>query len=97
MGSSTSSMSTPQPTYSGVPAGPYSHVDVSSNRSSNAFSQENIRNGSSASVSPSSQHGASAYYSAQIPRPDSTSHGKTEAPPYSQYDTAVPGIERMYC
>nr|TKW16299.1 hypothetical protein SEVIR_5G291700v2 [Setaria viridis] len=101
MGSSTSSMSTPQPTYSGVPAatvsatshvpaGPYSPVDVSVNRNSNAFSQENLRNGSSASVPPSSQHGASAYYSTQIPGSNSISHGNTEAPPSTQYGTAVP-------
>ncbi|CAO2183125.1 unnamed protein product [Urochloa humidicola] len=103
MGSSTSSMSTPQPTYSSsipaatldsatshVPAGPYSPVDVSANRNSNAFSQENIRNSSSASVLPSSQHGTSSYYSAQIPAPNSISHGNTEAPPYTQYGTTVP-------
>ncbi|RLN22465.1 uncharacterized protein C2845_PM07G20370 [Panicum miliaceum] len=102
MGSSTSSMSAPQPTYSGVPAatvesatshvpvGPYSPGDVSSNRNSNAFSQENIRSGSSASVPPSSQHGASAYYSAQIPGPNSISHGNTGDPPYTQYGATVP-------
>ncbi|CAL4974476.1 unnamed protein product [Urochloa decumbens] len=102
MGSSTSSMSTPQPTYSSVPAatvdsatshvpvGPYSPVDVSANRNSNAFSQENIRNSFSASVLPSSQRGASSYYSAQIPGSNSISHGNTEAPPYTQYGTTVP-------
>ncbi|OEL21246.1 IST1-like protein [Dichanthelium oligosanthes] len=102
MGSSTSSMSTPQPTHSGVPAAtvdsatshvpvePYSRAGVSANGNSNAFSQENIQNGSSASVPPSSQHGASAYYSAQIPDPNSTSHGNTGAPPYTQYGTTVP-------
>ncbi|CAO2178573.1 unnamed protein product [Urochloa humidicola] len=102
MGPSTSSMSTPQPTYSSVPAatvdsatshvpvGPYSPVDVSENRNSSAFSQENIRNSSSASVLPSSQHGASSYYSAQIPGPNSFSRGNTEAPPYTQYGTRVP-------
>ncbi|CAL4947868.1 unnamed protein product [Urochloa decumbens] len=96
MGSSTSSMSTPQPTYSSVPAATVnsatSHVpvDVSANRNSNAFSQENIRNSSSASVLPSSQRGASSYYSAQIPGSSSISHGNTEAPPYTQYGTTVP-------
>jgi len=94
MGSSTSSMSAPQPTYSGVPAatveGPYSPADVSANRNSNAFSQENIRSGSSASVPPSSQHGASASYSAQIPGPNSISHGNTGDPPYPQYGATVP-------
>ncbi|KAG2591115.1 hypothetical protein PVAP13_5NG443600 [Panicum virgatum] len=94
MGSSTSSMSAPQPTYSGVPAatveGPYSPADVSANRNSNAFSQENIRSGSSASVPPSSQHDASASYSAQIPGPNSISHGNTGDPPYPQYGATVP-------
>ena len=88
MGSSTSSMSAPQPTYSGVPAatveGPYSPADVSANRNSNAFSQENIRSG------------ASAYYSAQIPGPNSISHGNTGDPPYPQYGATVPGTERFY-
>jgi len=100
MGSSTSSMSAPQPTYSGVPAatveGPYSPADVSANRNSNAFSQENIRSGSSASVPPSSQHGASASYSAQIPGPNSISHGNTGDPPYPQYGATVPGTKRFY-
>lgn len=107
MGSSTSTMPTPQPTYSGVPAvtmdsvtshvpaEPYSPIDVSANRNSNAFSQESIRDGSRASVPPSSQHGAS-YYSAQIPGRNGISHGNTEAPPYTQYGTTVPGIERIY-
>jgi len=102
MGSSTSSMSAPQPTYSGAPAatmesatshvpmGPYSPADVSANRNSNVFSQENIRSGSNASVPPSSQHGASAYYSAQIPGPNSISHGNTGDPPYPQYGATVP-------
>ena len=108
MGSSTSSMSAPQPTYSGAPAatvesatshvpmGPYSPADVSANRNSNVFSQENIRSGSNASVPPSSQHGASAYYSAQIPGPNSISHGNTGDPPYPQYGATVPGTERFY-
>lgn len=108
MGSSTSTMSTPQPTYSGVPAvtmdsvtshvpaEPYLPTDVSANRNSNAFSQESIRDGSRASVPSSSQHGASSYSSAQIPGSNSISHGNTEAPPYTQYGTTVPGIERIY-
>ncbi|KAF8677976.1 hypothetical protein HU200_046333 [Digitaria exilis] len=99
MGPSTSTMSTPQPTYSGVPAvtkesatshvpaGSYSPpIDVAAHRNSNAFSQESTRDGSSASVPPSSQHGASSYYSG----PNNISHGNTEAPPYTQYGTAVP-------
>ncbi|KAG2600147.1 hypothetical protein PVAP13_5KG490900 [Panicum virgatum] len=102
MGSSTSSMSAPQPTYSGAPAatvesatshvpmGPYSPADVSANRNSNVFSQENIRSDSNASVPPSSQHGASAYYSAQILGPNSISHGNTGDPPYPQYGATVP-------
>ncbi|RLM92363.1 uncharacterized protein C2845_PM08G23280 [Panicum miliaceum] len=107
MGSSTSSMSAPQPAYSGVPAatvesatshvpgGPYSPADVAANRNSNAFSQENIQSGSSASVPPSSQHGASAYYSAQIAGPNSISHGNTGDSPYPQYGATVPDTVSM--
>ncbi|KAL6840522.1 hypothetical protein ACP4OV_030332 [Aristida adscensionis] len=103
MGSSTSSMSSSQPMYSGVSAatvdaatsGPYASAEVSANRtpygttSSSAFSQEDS-GGSNASVPPSSQHGPSAYSSAQIPGPKNILHGKPEGPsvsrPHSQYD-----------
>ncbi|XP_062206633.1 uncharacterized protein LOC133908570 isoform X2 [Phragmites australis] len=102
MGSFTSSMSAPQPTYSGVsvatvdsatsrvPTESYSPAEVSAN---NAFSQEH-RRGSNASVAPSFQHGASAHSSAQIPGSDNFSHGNLGGPsiskPYSQYDATVP-------
>ncbi|XP_062218952.1 uncharacterized protein LOC133918867 isoform X2 [Phragmites australis] len=101
-GSSASSMSTPQPTYSAVsvatvdsatprvPTGPYSPAEVSAN---NAFSQENIR-GSNAPVPPSSQLGASTYSSTQIPGSNNLSHGNPGGPsvsrPYSQYDALDP-------
>jgi len=107
MGSSTSSMSTPQPTYSGVSAaavdsatshvsmGP-SPVHVPANRttygnaSSNTFSKENIHNSSSASVPPISQHGPSAYSSAQTPGSNNISHGNPGGPPYPQYSATAP-------
>lgn len=107
MGSSTSSMSTPQPTYSGasatavdsatshVPVGP-SPAHVPANRtaygsaSSNTFSKENIHNSSSASVPPISQHGPSAYSSAQTPGSNNISHGNPGGPPYLQYSATVP-------
>ncbi|CAD6230132.1 unnamed protein product [Miscanthus lutarioriparius] len=107
MGSSTSSMSTPQPTYSGVsatavdsatshvPVGP-SPAHVPANRtaygsaSSNTFSKENIHDSSSASVPPISQHGPSAYTSAQTPGSNNISHGNPVGPPYPQYSTTVP-------
>ncbi|WVZ69116.1 hypothetical protein U9M48_017954 [Paspalum notatum var. saurae] len=97
MGPSSSSMSTPQPTYSGVsaaavnsatshvPAGPYSpahHVSANSTAYENADSN--------ASVPPSSQHGPSTYSSSQIPGSNNISHGNLGGPPYTQYGTTVP-------
>ena len=114
MGLSTSSMSTPQPTYSGVtatavdsatshvPVGP-SPAHVPANRtaygsaSSNTFSKENIHDSSSASVPPISQHGPSAYTSAQTPGSNNISHGNPVGPPYPQYSTTVPGTEGLHC
>ncbi|KAG8055703.1 hypothetical protein GUJ93_ZPchr0001g31333 [Zizania palustris] len=77
----------------------YSSAEVPDNRISyvaanpNAYSREN-RGGSEYSVPPSSQHGALAYSSAQIPGPNSFSDENTGGPnvcrPYSQYGTTVP-------
>jgi hypothetical protein len=105
MGSSTPSMSTPQPVYSSVnaaamdsgashvPMGPYSPAVVSRN---DALLEEN-RRGSKASAPLSSQHSASTYYSAQIPGSDNSSHeihgGQSVSRPYSQYDGPAPGIQ----
>ncbi|TVU35385.1 hypothetical protein EJB05_17272 [Eragrostis curvula] len=104
MGSSTPSMSTPQPTYSSVsaatvdsdasrvPMGPYSPAEVSAN---NASPQENRRGSNASAPAPlSSQYGASTYYSAQTPGSNNFSHenpgGQSVSRPYSQYDASVP-------
>lgn len=98
MGSSTSSISTPQPTYSGVSAAPVDSatIHVPANKTaygsanSNTFSKESIHNSSSASVPPISQHGPSAYSSAQVPGSNNISHGNPGGPPYPQYSATVP-------
>jgi hypothetical protein len=105
MGSSTSSISTPQPTYSGVSAAPVDSatIHVPANKTaygsanSNTFSKENIHNSSSASVPPISQHGPSAYSSAQVPGSNNISHGNPGGPPYPQYSATVPGKEGFHC
>ncbi|GJN17926.1 hypothetical protein PR202_gb05034 [Eleusine coracana subsp. coracana] len=102
MGSSTPSMSTPQPPYSSASAtamdSAASHVPMGSTPadvSMNNASLEENRMGSKASAPLSSNYSASNYYSAQIPGSNNFSHenpgGQSVSKPYSQYDASAPG------